>query len=374
MTVAPVIRELASIFSGEVLLVAEHCVPPGRAKQGWLNPNFGKASVLIGKGDEFVAKVVAEYSEDSTVHIVAGISAYENSVRALAMLSGSKVRLGVYSEPGRSNDWKSPLRRVFYRRKLRQVQAGIDFLMPSGELGAKWFCDCGFSRSKMLPFGYFVDEPDKSVTLEAMNDRVRFLFVGQLIHRKGVDILVRAAERIRRTDFELDFVGSGPLQEKCMQLSARLASENRVRWHGNRPNSEVSKMMRGFDCLVLPSRFDGWGAVTNEAMMAGIPVIATDACGSQDLIHASGLGIVVQSNSVDSLVRAMDVVIDAGPISRARRRTVMDWSRQSISPAVVARYLLSFLERPNEPAPLAPWFQVGSTQFFPKSEKGNLLS
>lgn len=44
------------------------------------------------------------------------------------------------------------------------------------------------------------------------------------------------------------------------------------------------------DVLVLPSWHDGWGAVVSEALMAGTPAIASDACGSAGVVRASGVG------------------------------------------------------------------------------------
>ena len=62
---------------------------------------------------------------------------------------------------------------------------------------------------------------------------------------------------------------------------------NRVQWFGKFPMSEVAKKMADADCLVLPSLHDGWGAVVSEALIAGTPVICSDACGSAGVVEAS---------------------------------------------------------------------------------------
>ena len=55
------------------------------------------------------------------------------------------------------------------------------------------------------------------------------------------------------------------------------------------------------DLLALPSRWDGWGLVVNEALAVGVPVIASNACGASDLIRQDVNGYVFTSEDAASL-------------------------------------------------------------------------
>ena len=61
--------------------------------------------------------------------------------------------------------------------------------------------------------------------------------------------------------------------------------------------------MAAADVLVLPSRFDGWGAVVNEALMVGTPVICSDRCGASDVIENGRNGYV--DTRIERLVDVM---------------------------------------------------------------------
>jgi glycosyltransferase involved in cell wall biosynthesis len=56
---------------------------------------------------------------------------------------------------------------------------------------------------------------------------------------------------------------------------------------------------------VLPSRFDGWGAVVNEALMVGTPVICSDRCGASDVIENGRNGYVFEADNADALLQRL---------------------------------------------------------------------
>ncbi|MFX9050260.1 glycosyltransferase, partial [Acinetobacter baumannii] len=58
------------------------------------------------------------------------------------------------------------------------------------------------------------------------------------------------------------------------------------------PYSQAMALLAQSDVVVVPSRHDGWGAVVNEAIGYGIPVVCTDRCGSLDMVTRPRLGTV----------------------------------------------------------------------------------
>lgn len=138
---------------------------------------------------------------------------------------------------------------------------------------------------------------------------LRFLYCGQLIERKGVDLLVNAFCEVarQRLGVLLDLVGTGPLTES---LRALIPADlrGRIGFHGFSPIEELPRWFSQADVFVLPSRHDGWGVVVNQALAAGLPVIASDAVGAaQDFVADRGTGILVPAGDQQALTRALDL-------------------------------------------------------------------
>jgi glycosyltransferase involved in cell wall biosynthesis len=103
------------------------------------------------------------------------------------------------------------------------------------------------------------------------------LFVGALQPRKDPLCAVRALARLY-PELELVFVGPEKRGANDVRAEiARLGLERRVRFLGHVPKEELSALYRGAACLVLPSRYEGFGLPVLEAMASGTPVVASTA-------------------------------------------------------------------------------------------------
>lgn len=110
------------------------------------------------------------------------------------------------------------------------------------------------------------------------------LFVGQLLHRKGVDVLIEAVRRTK--GLTLDVIGEGPEGNRLEALAAGLP----VRFLGAASQDDLLGAFRSARALVLPSREEVWGLVINEAILAGVPVAASCRTGAgQELLPAAAL-------------------------------------------------------------------------------------
>jgi glycosyltransferase involved in cell wall biosynthesis len=148
--------------------------------------------------------------------------------------------------------------------------------------------------------------------LFALSGQTVFLYSGQLIERKGVDVLIRAFERVGRTSTQIALVilGDGPLRDA---LKASVPSEmtNRVHFVGHVPQADLPAYFATADAFVFPSRHDGWGVVINEACAARLPVIATRQAGAVgDLIIDGVNGFVVEREDVDGIAAKMQFLVD----------------------------------------------------------------
>jgi glycosyltransferase involved in cell wall biosynthesis len=111
------------------------------------------------------------------------------------------------------------------------------------------------------------------------------------------------------------------------------------------------------DLLAFPSAIDGWGAVVNEALMAGVPVICSDWCGASSLIRPGWNGDVFRSGSVDDLARALRTWVGRGKLPPGQREAIRGWSHCIAGPAI-ARYVLNvaaFVDGGDNARPTPPW-------------------
>ena len=151
-----------------------------------------------------------------------------------------------------------------------------------------------------------------------------FFFCGQMIRRKGVDLLLSAFDRLIAggADAELLLVGrEADLPEFLATVGA--SARARIRYEGFQAPERLPEYFGRSDIFVLPSRYDGWGVVINQALAAGLPVITTDAVGAGMDYVADGVnGRRVPAGNGDALFRAM-----AGLVSD--RGAVQSWGEQS---------------------------------------------
>ena len=144
-----------------------------------------------------------------------------------------------------------------------------------------------------------------------------FLFVGQLIERKGVDVLLEAYHLYRNAGgtWDLRIVGSGPLADRCTGAG--------IIFDGFCQAAAVSDKMRNASALVVPSREDHWATVVCEAAAAGTPVIASKWVGaSVDLIRHGINGLVFHKMEPAALAAALETMENWSDESRQTASTI----------------------------------------------------
>jgi glycosyltransferase involved in cell wall biosynthesis len=166
----------------------------------------------------------------------------------------------------------------------------------------------GIAPAKLFPFGYFVPRIADTVIHPAQSSSpqesaLRIVFVGSLIARKGLDILIEAVRsaHILGHDISLDVFGPG--DPKAFSFDGQ-----RVRYCGRIPFGKTQEVVASYDLLVLPSRYDGWGVVVNEALCAGVPVICSDQVGAGVVIEKFGAGAKFSSGDSRSLAYLLSIL------------------------------------------------------------------
>ena len=358
---SPFMRELAEV-GHEVVVVATEAMSKERRQLGWSAPPLGHARVILSPNQSEVRQIV-ESGGLEDIHFIAGARWTPLGVQAARACRTSGRRMGLITESPDPRGIGGPLRWVKYSWERINMGKYFDFILAMGQRGVRWFKLCGYPESRIFPFAYVTDR--LSVTTRGkLGDFVHFLFAGQLIGRKGVDFLLRALAQV--SGAKLSIVGDGPEKEGFQKLALECGIADRVFWLGKMSSAQVQAQIEEADILVLPSREDGWGAVINEALMAGTPVICSTACGASDLIRHPWLGTVFQAGRVDDLAAALNAWARKGKRSETERERIRTWSR-CIEAEFVAKYVEEVLVHVyvGGSKPTAPW-RLDSQEVLPR--------
>ena len=112
----------------------------------------------------------------------------------------------------------------------------------------------------------------------------KIMTIGRLHRQKGIDWLLQTTPHWleQRPDCELVLVGDGPERAELQQMAAQLPCADRIRFLGHR--SDVPQLLAAAELLLLPSRWEGMPNVVMQAMAAGLPVVATQVEGIDELL------------------------------------------------------------------------------------------
>lgn len=170
-------------------------------------------------------------------------------------------------------------------------------------------------------------------------DPCSILFVGRFEKRKGIDVLLAALPDVleRVPDARVVMVGrndlageSGrPYAEEFLESHAAASWMDRVDIRGEVDDDELWALYRDAGVLVAPSRFESFGLIYVEAMMAAVPVVAVDAGAAPEVVDAGTTGVLVQPEAAALADALVSLATDAG-------------ARSSMGRAGRARYLERF--------------------------------
>jgi glycosyltransferase involved in cell wall biosynthesis len=340
------LEAVAEQFPGEVILGVESDLPPERIAQGWRKPEHNRVRVVDISNPENHAALASHRGPDS-LHVFTGFFSHPLVWAGFHKLKSSQARLAIYSEAPEQPWYTGWLKRLRGRWLAARYAKRFVFVLAIGGIGGEFFERIGFPQEKIVPFGYYLAVPPLPAEPAQPHDDVfRFVSAGQLIHRKGIDLLIKACESLPQSGWHLDIYGDGPERRSLEQLACRRGLADRITFHGMVKNAAVQTAIAAADCAVLPSRFDGWGALVNESLTAGTPVICTDRCGAAIVVADSALrGGVVDAGQRLPLSRAIKSRLFSR-LAPCIRDQIRASTSEALSASTAARRLLGVAGSP----------------------------
>jgi glycosyltransferase involved in cell wall biosynthesis len=210
------------------------------------------------------------------------------------------------------------VKRIFKRLWLGQVTKHAAALLTIGTANRRFWEAYGARPEQLFEARFAVDNDLFAGSLEArraeasalrtklgLTDKVIFLFVGRLIKRKNVDLIISALCQLKDDRLALVIAGNG---SESASLQALARGDPRVIFTGPVERSQLPLYYAMADVLVLPAMDEPWGLVINEAMASGLAVIGHRHCGAiLDLVQNDN-GAALETFSVDELAGMMKLL------------------------------------------------------------------
>jgi glycosyltransferase involved in cell wall biosynthesis len=136
------------------------------------------------------------------------------------------------------------------------------------------------------------------------------LFVGRLVNVKGLDLLLSAISKVEDQNFKLVLVGEGKEKENLRIQALELGLADKVIFAGHFNDVELYAWYTLANFLILPSRFEPFGAVVNEALILGCPVIGSKYIGALAYIENEVNGLVFDPLIEQEFVAAINYGLD----------------------------------------------------------------
>lgn len=246
---------------------------------------------------------------------------FERQAATTARRMGLKtiMRGELTDRPYRRGAFKSFLRNIYLRRFYRS----IDCFCYIGEDARQHLIGKNIGSDRMFFSPYSIDtalfnkqkalfnKKDARSGMGIPDDAVVILYSGKFIPRKAPLVLANAVAALKHNEkTHLVLVGDGELRDAVRSALQPILGD-RLHMPGFVNQSKMGFYYAAADLFVLPSEYETWGLVVNEAMQFGLPAIVSDRIGCRkDLIIEGKTGFSFEADNVGSLAERIETCLN----------------------------------------------------------------
>lgn len=208
----------------------------------------------------------------------------------------------------------------------QEYELATKIIVPSVYTG-QTLVSQGVPNDKIIvnPFGVNLDFFQPSLYPYSIERPLRFIFLGAVMARKGVPLLLEAWRALRLQQCELWVIG--PIRPQVRSLIPDLPG---LKIWGKVPHHQLPEIMCQCDVFVFPSYCEGLPRVLLEALACGLPAITTDAVTDASIVKDGQEGFIIPPGNLEALCAAMSYFVKnpekIAPMSTAARKRAESFS------------------------------------------------
>lgn len=223
-----------------------------------------------------------------------------------------------YEGSSPSVDYRNSATRLLVRRLMVWM---ADACITNSQAGKKYLVEFLKARKERV-FVQPYEIPDErtlpsdfqgSVIEKSSLQRPVFIFVGQVVERKGLPLLLQACATLQARGYDLYtlvVVGDGLQRSELEVFCQENNLSNTVEWTGKVPYDCIGNYFRNADVFVFPTLEDTWGVVTLEAMLLGKPILCSSGAGTAEMVVNGKNGYIFAPDDPDRLADLMQKFLD----------------------------------------------------------------
>lgn len=309
----------------DLTVLFERCTASTRKKQ-WFNLEsisfkhvFLKGILNVGEDNALCPQIFRYVNDKKYDYVIIGAYSSPTALLLIPYMVLKKKNYIIHADGGIINNSDSELK----RRIKRFVFANALACFSSGKETSNYYKHYGVDKKKILEYPFTsISDDDICVSpagelekrelrknLSLSEDKI-VISIGQMIPRKGFDVLIKAA---KQTDLSIGYycIGGTPYNELChLKETLNLSNVHFVEFQNKR---EIYSYLRAADLFVCCTRYDIWGLVINEAMAAGVPVISSNKCNAAlELVKDNYNGFIFENENDIELASLINRVISNG--------------------------------------------------------------
>lgn len=327
-----------------------------REEHGWPTFESNAIRLIVNPDKEERLRLLSE-RKDESLHIFTGI--HNDTFQRTAFLEAVRQRCNtaMLSEYQPAKKGRGILKRIVHTLYRILYAKSVKAVFCIGSASKRWYESVGYSKDILVDWRYTPIPPGAFTRHPWTNEGVpKLIYVSSLLPVKGIDLLIDALLQLGHLDWSLEIYGGGTLKQEMVEKVEKSPLKSRFTFADYVPYAEAMERLAAADLALVPSRHDGWGAVVSEALILGVPVLATRNAGASDMLTAEWLGIAVEDASVPAIKSELEKLIPKLPFQTASRERILAWAHR-LDGQTIAEHMadsLDAIERGQRP-PVPPW-------------------
>ena len=337
----------------KVYLITPRIDYEDRMVMGWSGIDYLKNAQIIFSLNPSIDYIDNLLNMSDCICIFSGIHADKDVFKWFQRSLSFNVKRNIITEF--PNIYNRPLwlhRLRFLVQDYRYIKY-FDSVLAIGKRTCDYYKSWG-KKWNVIPFIYCTDSPVYHRNEYNDINKLSMVFVGSLSKRKNSIIIFRALHNLHSKikNISIDIIGDGKERNTIEKYVNDHQLNDCVHIVGYMPMDKIQKQLGLYDVLILPSKYDGWGAVVNEAITQGVYVVCSNHCGAEMILKNKKIGSVFKSNDPEKLSNLLNDIYNNRLQIKEDKQYRINWGK-CIGGKIIAKYFVDSLTQNTKILP--PW-------------------